>query len=374
MKYCKRCIIPSTRPNNEIGSDGVCNACNAQKHIKNTDWVKREATFLKMVDEIKALKSEYDCLIPVSGGKDSIWQVAKCLEVGLRPLAVTWKTPARTELGRHNLQCLINMGVDHIDFQISPKVEKKFLLKALDRYGATGIPMHMALFNIPLKMAVRFKIPLVVWGENSALEYGGSSDEWMGSALDSSWLKTYGVTHGTTATDWLDGDLTRGEMTAYFGPSDEELNNAQVKAVFLGYYFNWDPETSLKSAKRFGFKVREEGPKTGYYNFADIDDDFISIHHYLKWYKFGMTRTFDNLSIEIRKGRIDRDQAISILRKIGNETPYEDIDEFCKFTGITRENFFNRIQKFRNPNVWKQLNGKWCIPGFLIEDWNWNEN
>jgi hypothetical protein len=117
--------------------------------------------------------------------------------------------------------------------------------------------------------------------------------------------------------------------------------------------------------------VREEGPKTGYYNYADIDDDFISIHHYLKWYKFGMTRLFDNLSLEIRNGRITRPRAIEIVRERGDETPYEDIAKFCDFAGLTRGHFFEIVERFRNQEVWRKRDGKWTIEGFLIPDWNW---
>ena len=160
-------------------------------------------------------------------------------------------------------------------------------------------------------------------------------------------------------------------MTPYFGPSDEELRQRGVKAVFLGYYFQWDPEVSLAVARSHGFQVREEGPKTGYYNYADIDDDFISIHHYLKWYKFGFTRLFDNLSIEIRNGRITRDQAIGVVRELGDQTPHDDIERFCGFVGITNGKFFELIEKFRNTNVWTKRDGKWMIEDFLIPDWNW---
>jgi len=109
-----------------------------------------------------------------------------------------------------------------------------------------------------------------------------------------------------------------------------------------------------------------------YYAYADIDDDFISIHHWLKWYKFGFTRTYDNLSLEIRNGRLRRDEAIEILPQRGDETPYEDIRKFCAWIGITEERFFEIAEKFRNPDIWKRReDGKWYIPGFLIPDWKW---
>jgi N-acetyl sugar amidotransferase len=371
MRYCKKCILPETRPNLAIGDDGICNACKSHRTKSDIDWQVRENAFKSVVEKAKVNSRGYDCVIPVSGGKDSTWQVVKCLEYGLRPLAVTWKTPVRTEIGAKNLTNLINLGVDHIDYQINPKVEKKFLYQALVRFGATAIPMHMALFNIPLKIACKFNIPLVVWGENSAFEYGRKEDEHAGFKLDDEWLKKFGVTHGTTAIDWVSEELTEKELTPYFGPTNEELKDKGVLAVFLGYYFQWDPQISLKIAREHGFRERVQGPKTGYYNYADVDDDFISIHHYLKWYKFGFTRLFDNLSIEIRNQRLSRDEAIKIVGERGDETPYEDIDKFCNFVGITNEYFFNVIEKFRNHDIWIKRNGVWMTDNFIIPDWRW---
>ena len=372
MNYCKKCIIPDTRPNIEIGGNGICNACLAHLEKSEIDWSQREKTFQKVVEHAKSRSQGYDCLIPVSGGKDSTWQVLKCLEYGLNPLAVTWKAPSRTQIGIKNLANLVNLGVDHIDYQVAPNVERKFLYQSLVRYGTTGIPMHMAIFNISLKIAVRFSISLVVWGENSAFEYGGTEDERVGFKLDVHWLRKYGVMHGTTAYDWVSDELTQQELTPYFGPTEDELEMKEVLAVFLGYYFKWDPEITFKVASDHGFQAHIVGPKTGYYNYADIDDDFISVHHYLKWYKFGITRSFDNLSLEIRNGRISRDEAIQIVRDRGDETPYEDITKFCDFVGISTTHFFEVIEQFRDLNIWFNQDGKWVIKDFLIPDWIWS--
>lgn len=371
MRYCAKCILPDTRPNLVLQADGVCNACAAHASKQRIDWGGREQAFAAVVQLAKSRASGYDCLIPVSGGKDSTWQVAKCLEYGLVPLAVTWKTPARTDIGTKNLGNLVSLGVDHIDYQVNPKVERKFLHRALVEFGAPAIPMHMALFSIPLRLAVRFRIPLVVWGENSAFEYGGTDEERTGFRLDKRWLAKYGVTQGTTAQDWVSADLSEKELTPYYGPSDAEIEQAGTLAVFLGYYFPWDPSASLAVALAHGFQPRAEGPKTGYYDYADIDDDFISIHHYLKWYKFGFTRLFDNLSIEIRNGRLTRQQALDIVRSRGDQTPYDDIEKFCAFLGITTRHFFEVIEKFRNPAIWVQRQGRWMIDGFILPDWHW---
>lgn len=372
MRYCRKCILPDTRPGLRIGSDGVCSACEGHREKRQViDWDARRKAFADVVAHARDRSRGYDCIIPVSGGKDSTWQVVKCLEYGLNPLAVTWKTPARTRLGTRNLANLVSLGVDHIDYQVNPKVERRFMIRALERYGSTAVPMHMALFSIPLTIAVRFEVPLVVWGENSALEYGGTPDERRGFKLDTQWLKKYGVTHGTTARDWVGDEFSAKELTPYFGPTDAELEARGVLAVFLGHYFPWDPQTSLEVARAHGFLARDEGPKTGFYNYADIDDDFISIHHYLKWYKFGFTRTWDNLSLEIRNGRLSRDEAVRVLRQRGDETPQEDIGMFCDFADISRHRFFEIAEKWRNRDVWQHRNGRWMIDSFLIPDWRW---
>jgi len=260
VNYCRQCVLPDTRPGLTLDAEGVCNACRTHATRRSIDWAARGRAFAEVARSARERAAGYDCLIPVSGGKDSTWQVLQCLEQGLRVLAVTWKTPARTDIGRANLDNLIRLGVDHIDYQIHPEVERRFMRRAFERCGTTGLPMHMALFAIPLTLAVRFKIPLVVWGENSAFEYGGPAEERTGFALDAAWLKRYGVTHGTTAADWVGPDLTAKDLVPYRGPTDAEMAAAGVRAVFLGYYFSWDPIETYRAAAAHGFRSRLEGP------------------------------------------------------------------------------------------------------------------
>jgi N-acetyl sugar amidotransferase len=368
VRYCARCILPDTRPGLVIGADGVCGACRAHAERPRIDWKRRERDFRDVVRWARRGKAGYDCLIPVSGGKDSTWQTAKCLEAGLRPLAVTWKTPARTEIGQKNLDNLVSLGVDHIDYQVSPAVEARFMWKTFEKLGSTAVPMHLALFNIPLKIAQSFRIPLVVWGEDSGVEYAG---EKRGFEMDDAWLKKYGVTHGTTAEDWVGGGLSRKDLAPYEGPSVKDLKKAGVRAVFLGHYFPWDPETSLREAEKHGFRRSPGGARTGLYDYADIDDDFISIHHWLKWYKFGITRLFDNLSLEIRNGRMTRDAALRALAEKGEQRPNGDIEKFCSFAGKRRDDFFAMAEKFRNKKIWSKDGGAWRIRDFILPDWRW---
>lgn len=372
IKYCSKCVLPDTRPQINLNYKSlICDACLNTVRKKKVDWSKRKQLFNNLIADVKSKDKEYDCLIPVSGGKDSTWQVIVALEHGLHPLCVTWKTPARNNLGAENLQNLIRLGVDHIDFSINPKIEKIFTLKTFERLGSPVIPMHMALHAIPLQLATKFKIPLIIWGENSADEYGGEQDL-KGLRLNRKWLLKYGVTNGTSYLDWIDEKLSKKNLSPYVWPSDEEQAKAGVKAVFLGHYFKWDPQHTFEVAKKYGFKSADNA-KTGYYKFADIDDAFlITIHHWMKWYKFGFTRIWDNLSIEIRNERMSREEAIKKIKSVGEELPRSEISQFCNYVGISESKFFNIANSFRNKNIWEtNKKGIWHIKDFLIRDWNW---
>ncbi len=371
MRWCRTCILPDTRPNLVLDATGQCNACRNHQSKDSIDWAGRGAALKDVVAAARAGSSRYDCVVPVSGGKDSTWQTVKCIELGLKPLAVTWRPPGRTAIGQRNLDNLVSLGVDHIDFTVNPRVERALTLRGFERCGSTAIAMHLALFAIPMNIAVRFGIPLVVWGENSAFEYGNAAEAHTGFALDGTWLRTYGVTHGTTAADWVGDGLGARDLAAYAWPSDGELDAAGVRAIFLGYYLPWDPQETYRVARDHGFR-EDDAPRTGHYAFADIDDEFISLHHWMKWYKFGFTRLFDNLSLEIRNGRLSRSDAVTRVRAAGDQTPHRDIAAFCAYAGIGVDRFHAIAERFRNPAVWKRRpDGVWYIPGFLIEDWAW---
>ena len=371
MKYCARCVTPDSRPNIRLDVEGVCNACRSYESRSTIDWEARRRAFEDVVAHARRRRRGYDCVIPVSGGKDSHWQVLTCLAHGLKPLCVTWRPPGRTPLGERNLRNLVSLGVDHIDYSINPEVERRFMLKSFERCGSTAVPMHLALFAIPLNIAERFDIPLVVWGENSAFEYGSARDAHTGFQLDEDWLRFYGVSHGTGAGDWVEDGLSASDLHPYFGPEAGRLAAKGILAVFLGYYFAWDPGQTWSVAKAAGFSERAEGPRTGYYRYADIDDEFISLHHYLKWHKFGITRLFDNLSLEIRHGRMTRADAVRTIAETGGQVPQEDIRRFCDFVGIDPPHFFAVAERFRNPAFWTRSEGFWRIENFLIPNWRW---
>tara|TARA_A100001035_G_scaffold238607_1_gene203317 strand:+ start:696 stop:1805 length:1110 start_codon:yes stop_codon:yes gene_type:complete len=359
MPYCKKCILPSTRPNLEIDSDGICNACKSSSSSNKQliNWLDREKDFKKLLIDNQTTSS-WDCVIPVSGGKDSTWQVLKALEYNLKPLCITWKTPARNSLGLSNLENLISLGVDHIEFTVNPKIEKQFTKLAFIKKGIPLVPMHLAIYNLPIRIASNLNIPLVFYGENSAVEYGGDS-KYHNFEITREWILKFGVNANTTAEDWISENLSEKDLTPYSYPKN--IINPP-KAVFLSNFFEWNVFITRDLAIKNGLKIPEL-PQTGAHNFSDIDDDFlIGVHHWLKWYKFGFKRTWDNLSLEIREGKITRDQAIDFLiNEENSEIENQQIIKFCKYINITMGDFYEIANKFRNKLIWEKNNNDWVI-------------
>lgn len=368
--YCSKCVQPHTRPGITIGDDGLCSACvgNREK-IKVIDWDQRRIELELILQRYRGKGPGYDCIVGVSGGKDSTYQahVLKA-EFGMNPLCVTYKTPLRTELGQKNLDNLVSkVGVDLIELTVNPATEKKFILKATKEVGDPAIPEHLGIFSFTLRMAVKMGIPLVVWGENPQLEYGGTKEERQNPYLNKDWLMRHGLLQKRIAQDWIGKDLTPNDMQPFMLPTDEEFASAQICSTFLGHYVRWDPHYNAKIAISLGFQPRKEGPVMGIYDFSDIDCKLITWHHYPKWHKFGMTRTFDNVSVEIREGRMSREEGIKwIIRNRDDLPPNEHLIAITEFLGISENEFMSFFENFRNKKIWKlNSDGRWHIPGYI---------
>ncbi len=371
FKYCQRCVLPDTRPGIVIDDEGICTGCRGHEDKESKiDWEARAKAFDAVVADAKERATGYDCIVPVSGGKDSWYQIIKAQEYGLKVLGVTWRTPARTEIGQRNLDRMIDkLGIDHIDFSISPDVERRFMKAAYEQVGVTGLPMHMALFAIPIRLAVQMRVPLILWGENPQLEYGGNDVERLSDRLDADWLAVHGCLQSTDAESWVGTEgLTEGDLAAYRFPKDPDFD---VRSVFLGAFFKWNSFENTKIAAARGFGYSDTDIKTGSWSFADIDCHFISLHHFIKWYKFGITRDFDTLSVQIRYGITTREAALAQIKERGLRIPEDDIRRFCAFQGESPDWFWEVAERFRNKDIWKQDGNDWTIPGFVIEDWRW---
>lgn len=370
LKYCKKCVTPNTRPNIDFDNLDTCSACNNHE-IKNNkiNWKKRLRELKKILNKHKknTKPNNYDCIVPVSGGKDSIYQTYVIKKIfKMNPLAITFKPLSRTFRGEENLLALKKIGVDHIDFTPNPNIINQITKKSFIRFGDTSYIDHLCIFNIIPNLAVKLNIPLIIWGENWYLEYGGKKYS-SRNKLDSNILKKHHILKNSPTEKWISKSIKKNDILLIKTPKEKDLKKINYEPIFLGYYLKWDIKNNRRIAVKNGFKPRENGPIMGLYNESDIDCTNIPIHHYFKWLKFGFNRHTDNCSNEIRKGRMTRDEAIGIVKKLdGTKPPKEYIEAFCKQINISSKIFWKVVDKFRNKKIWKQDKKKrWYIKNWI---------
>jgi N-acetyl sugar amidotransferase len=361
INFCKVCVFPETKPDLFFNDDGVCSACIAAEEKHNgIDWEQRAKEFQEIVDYYKKPQGEigYDCLIPVSGGKDSTYQAyVMKYKYGLNPLCVCFETTMVTELGQKNLDNLSEMGMDVIHFKKNHEVYKKMVIEGFKRVGDEMWPNHKGIFTIPVLFAVKMNIPLIIWGENPQQEYGGPNLESVKNRiLNRKWLEEFGGLLGNRITDMigLEG-ITKKDLTPYFYPSDEDINRVGVTGIFLGHYFFWDARKQLEIVKEFGFAVKEDGPIEGTYtNYENLDEKLVGLHDYLKFVKYGFGRATDHACIDIRNKRLSREDAVNLVKQYDGKYPHYAINSFIEYSGMSKEEIDAVIDSFTNPILFKQ--------------------
>ena len=237
LRYCTSCLYPDTKPDLRFDEEGVCSACRSYQQRKAVDWEARRAEFLEIVDRYRSKdQSNYVCIVPVSGGKDSTYQVLRLLEAGLNPLCVTATTDSLSAIGRRNIQNLQRLGVDHIEVTTNPVVRRRLNKFALQQVGDISWPEHVTIFTIPVRLAVQLNVPLIVWGENPQHEYGGPAGAAEGNTLTRRWLEEFGGLLGLRVSDLIGQEgIERRNLIQYTYPTDAELERVGVTGLFLGY-------------------------------------------------------------------------------------------------------------------------------------------
>tara|TARA_Y100000590_G_scaffold470209_1_gene662782 strand:- start:14459 stop:15598 length:1140 start_codon:yes stop_codon:yes gene_type:complete len=362
MKYCNNCLMPETKPDLAFDQNGKCSACVAFEQRNSINWDSRE----KELDEIfKKFKQNlhWDCVVPVSGGKDSTFQVLKVLEYGLKPLCVTSTTCDLSDLGRKNIENIKSFGIDYIEFTSNKKIRKKLNKIGLEEIGDIAWPEHVGIFTIPVIAAVKFNIPLIVWGENSQNEYGGPLSKINNNILDRSWLEEFGGLLGLRVTDLHNAyGIEKKDLLPYIYPSDEELKKANITGIFLGHYIEWDGSKNAEIASLNGFKSYNtivEGTATPYEN---LDNYQHGIHDYFKYIKYGFSRATDQVCMAIRRKKITRKDGIDIIKKYDGKYPNiylgKKLEDIIKEIGIDKNHFDNICDQFTNKKLFKLDNKK----------------
>jgi len=355
MKYCKFCLLPDTKPQLVFDKNGICSACINNKLKQNVDWESKRKDFLKLLEKYKNKDdSNYDCIIPVSGGRDSTYQTYAMKETfGMNPLAVAFHPLDQTDIGRKNLDNLKKLNVDCIEFSTKPDTYLKLAKFGLTELGDFQWPEHMGIYTVPVQIAVKYKIPLIVWGENPQLEYGMPTNMDENTILDRTWNEKNGgyFLDKIKPADMTKYGFDKRDLLPYIYPSDEEIREVGVTGIFLGTYIKWEIFKQLELVKGLGF-VENEIPIEGtYQKFENLDVYFTVFHDYFKFLKYGFGRATDHASIEIRYERITRDQGIDLVKNNEGKIPKKYLKEFLEYADITIDEFHNICDSFTNKEI-----------------------
>ncbi len=369
MKYCKNCLEVDTRPRTKFNKEGLCSACTYKKKQSNLSDEKRIELLKKIFIKFKS-HEKYDCIIGVSGGKDSTRQAVWLRDkLNINPLLVccTYPPDQITTAGHENLSNLISLGFDVIVSGPSPNIWKKVLKEGFFKGNYLKGP-EIALFSSVPQIAIKYGIRLIIWGESPGyiwnnekvkrkLPYDGNSLKYSNtiSGCDLNWSKVF---------------LENPEkLTPYIYPSDKEFKKNKIQIIFLEYFSNnWSVINNAKISSTYGLKIRKDNAKnTGdLYGVMALDDDWVSLNQMIKYLKFGFGRASDYLNYEIRAGRIKRDDAIKIVKKYDGKCSKKYIKSFCNYISISEKDFWKQIDKFVNKKLFYKSNKGEYLPKFKV--------
>lgn len=323
LRYCNKCVMVDTKPDLQFDEEGICSACRSYERRMDVDWDQRRRQLDEVLARYRTDGRHWDCIVPVSGGKDSTYQVIRMLQLGLNPLCVTATTCDLSAVGRRNIENLKRLGVDHVEFSPDPVVRAKLNRIGLVEVGDISWPEHVGIFTIPVRAAVQYDVPLVVWGENSQNEYGGPAAAQESSVLNRRWLEEFGGLLGLRVSDLPDGyGLPAYKLIPYQYPSDEELRRVGVTGLFLGHYLPWDGLSNALIAVANGFTTLDHVVEGSMVDYENLDNHQTGIHDYFKFLKFGFGRATDLACLHLRRGRIRREDAVQIVQARDGKFPW----------------------------------------------------
>lgn len=363
MKYCKKCVMPDTRPGITFNEEGVCCACINHERKKDTDYAARLKELEELCNKYRGMNgTAYDCAIAVSGGKDSHFQVYFMKEVmKMNPILFSVEDNfSMTEAGKHNIRNISEeFGCPIISIKPNIKLQKKIMRKTFEKYGKPTWLLDRLIYTYPLLMALKFNTPLLVYGENVSYEYGGTDAEETYSARE---ILKNGVASDIPMSELLDEDITEQDLCMTIAPSVEELN--KLEPIYLSYFVEWNSYKNYIFAKQRGFHdLQGEWDRTMMAeNYDQVDSAPYLIHPWMKYPKFGHACATDYAARFVRYGMLTRKEAAEIVKKRDHALDPRCVREFCEFCGYKESEFWGIIDKFYNRDLFeKDEFGEWIL-------------
>jgi len=360
LKYCTNCLMPSTRPRISFDARGWCNACAwAEEKRRVIDWKARKSQLAGFCDKYRSRGGKFDCIVPVSGGKDSSY-VAYMMkhELGMHPLCVNIIPPLEYDVGRQNVDNFVAAGYDCIRIAPDLKITKRISRRSLIDYGQ---PLMSWIINVQVgvfKIAINFGVPLVMFGEEGETEYGGSAKLKHSPVYDiEDSIKLY--LSGVDPKRFRD-EFSEKQLYWWLYPSEDEFRRADLAIAHWSYFEDWDPYQHYLIAKeKCGLQEKEQASIGTYNNFAQTDTSLYDLHTYLMYLKFGFGRCTQDVGIDIRRGALSRAQALPLVRNFDGHYPEEHIEDYLRFFDMTRDEMEAVFDKWANKDLFRKADGRW---------------
>lgn len=384
VEFCKLCSISNQRPRSVIefkntndskkgiqfDKNGVCEACNYAEQKKSIDWSEREKKLLSLLNKYRKNNNEYDCIVPGSGGKDSAYasHLLK-YKYGMNPLTVTWAPHLYTPIGWENFINWIHVGgIDNILFTPNGKLHRLLTKLAFENLLHPFQPFIIGQKLIGPQIALKYKIPLIFYGENQA-EYGNALEENENPEMEKNFYSNEEIEDIKLSSLSIKEIIKRydfklRDFNPYIPPKKQELEKLNIHQRYLGYYIKWDPqECYYYASKNTGFKPNTERTEGSYSKYSSIDDKIDAFHYYCTFIKFGIGRATYDSSQEVRNEKITREEALQLVKKYDSEFPKKYFKEFLDYISINEKFFWDTIDKFRSPHLWEKdpKNNQWKL-------------
>jgi N-acetyl sugar amidotransferase len=363
--FCKKCTISNQRPRIKFDEFGVCSACNyaEYKHSK-VDWAKREKELISLFDKYRRNDGTYDVIVPCSGGKDAAY-IAHELKYKymMNPLTVTWAPHLYTDIGFQNIHNMTRVGnLANITMTPPGATHRKLTQLSFEILGDPFQPFIYGQANFPLQASVQYGIPLVMYGENGEVEYGGDMKNAYKPTRD---YKTDHKKHyfsGLGPEDLVEYGISEADLVPYMAPDSGKLDAIGCEVHFYGYYKRWVPqENYYYCAEHTGFKANSSRSEGTYSKYASLDDKLDGFHYYLAYIKFGLGRCTSDTAHEIRDKHLTREEGIALVKKFDGEFPIKYFKEFLEYCQITEEYFWEVIDSWRSDHLWVKKDDVWKL-------------
>lgn len=381
MQYCSRCVYPaaSAMPL-EFDESGACSGCRVDAQKVAIDWDERREFLQELVAKY-ANPDHYDLIIPVSGGKDSYYQAHVATKIlGLRPLLVTYHANNFLPEGEYNLRRMREVfDCDHVIVRPGESMLIRMNRLGFRVQGDMNWHSHCGIFTVPIQAAVRYEVPLVLWGEHGFMDLAGmySYDDFV------EFTAKFRLEHAMRGYDWDDftdeglarlgrPELAEGlqprDLNCFKYPTDDDLDDVGVRGIYTSNFFHWDSNEHMPLMKElYGWIPAKQPFERTYRNFSSLDDMHDpGVHDYLKFIKLGYGRASDHSCHDIREGRMTREEGVEMIRKYDHVKPRRDLDRWLSYVSMTEKEFDHTCDTFRDPRVWRIEARHWvkeCIWG-----------